>query len=601
MAAAGVFAAASSGWAAGVPLHDGLISYWALDEGLGAIAHDTAPGGAVADHGQLRNSPAWIDGVFGAGLQFNGVNQDVLLPSSTDMNIGASAVTLAAWVKLDVLPASISGSFSGIFDANDDNYVLYLDKAANELRFKVTTAGGAAERPGVPGSMLNTTDWHHVMGVYDGEGRAKIFMNGQLVDTHAAGALVGSVRPGQTSGIGSQPAETAGFPPTSLFKGAVADVALWNRRLGAAEALYLFNGGAGRAVGAANPLIEPVTPVPPASGSTIISAHRGNSIAAPENTLSAFSAAKGFADRVEFDVYIAKDGELVVMHDSTVDRTTNGTGSIASLNYAGQIDALDAGSWFSPQFAGEKVPTMRQSIEQIFADGMTPLIERKAGPAAAYVDELTELGVLDDVVIISFDWNFLSQVRALAPNVELGALGSGALSPSVIQSIAAAGADFVNWGDSASITDAMVDAVHAAGMELHVWTVNSMGRMQQLIDFGVDGITTDDPETLRSLVPFPTAGDFNNDGVVDGADLELWATGFGMASGAKPADGDADGDGDVDGGDFLAWQQTFPSGLAAVPAPEPHALVLAVLTAAASVAPLRRARAAPSRNIDAPA
>ena len=582
---AAVCCGVEKGYGAGVPLHDGLISYWPLNENFGSIAHDYASSGTVVDNGQVRNAPTWIDGIFGAGLQFNGTNQDVLIPSSADMNVGTSAVTLSAWVKLDVLPANQSGSFVGILDSTADNYVFYLDKGSNELRFKVTTAGGVAERPGVPGEMLNTTSWLHVMGVYDGE-RAKMYFNGNLVDSHTAAGLSGLVRSGQVSGIGSQPADTGANAPSNLFKGGIADVAVWNRALGLAEAQYLYNSGTGNAVGAANPSIEPVAPTPPpANRSIYVAAHRGYSAVAPENTLSAFTASKGFADRVEFDVLPAKDGTLVVMHDNTVDRTTNGTGAVSSLNYVGQIDGLDAGSWFSPAFAGEPVPTMKQSVERIFEDGMVPLIERKAGTAAAYVNELTQMGILDEVVIIAFDWNFLAQVRALAPNVQLGALGSGTLNASVIADIASRGIDFVNWGDGAAVNTANIDLAHAAGLEFHVWTINSTGRMQQLIDLGVDGITTDDPEGLRELVPWPAAGDFNSDGLVDAADLDLWKEGFGMASGATRDDGDADGDGDVDGADFLQWQTAFSSGSSAaatgvVPEPSTTALLCGGLTAA---------------------
>jgi hypothetical protein len=223
---------------------------------------------------------------------------------------------------------------------------------------------------------------------------------------------------------------------------------------------------------------------------------------------------------------------------------------------------------------------MKQSVERIFADGMVPLIERKAGTATSYVNELTQMGILDDVVIIAFDWNFLAQVRALAPNVQLGALGSGTLNASVIEDIASRGIDFVNWGDGAAVNTANIDLAHAAGLEFHVWTINSTGRMQQLIDLGVDGITTDDPAALRELVPFSPA-DFNSNGVVDADDLALWKTGFGTSTGATRADGDADNDGDVDGGDYLVWQQQFTAGTASTSAaatvPEPAASLLALL------------------------
>src|SRR5690606_23560512 len=96
-------------------------------------------------------------------------------------------VTVSAWVKLDQLPSEITGSFAGIFDSLPDNYVMYLDKGNNELRFKATNAAGVStwnvQHPGVPASLLNTTDWLHVMGVYDGaKGFSKIYFNGQLAD-----------------------------------------------------------------------------------------------------------------------------------------------------------------------------------------------------------------------------------------------------------------------------------------------------------------------------------------------------------------------------------------------------------------------------------
>jgi hypothetical protein len=114
--------------------------------------------------------------------------------------------------------------------------------------------------------------------------------------------------------------------------------------------------------------------------------------------------------------------------------------------------------------------------------------------------------------------------------------------------------------------------------------------MQQLIDLGVDGITTDDPEALRELVPFP-AGDFDSNGVVNGADLALWKAGFGASTDARREDGDADGDGDVDGGDFLAWQRQLGGGApatAVASTPEPAALTLAGI--ALAIATPRRKR-----------
>src|SRR5690606_8838986 len=112
-----------------------------------------------------------------------------------------------------------------------------------ELRFKVTTVTGGAARPGIPAASLDTTDWHHVMGVYDGEGSARIFFDGQLAGATGSSGLTALVRGGQTAGIGSQVGENAPYAAGSFYKGGIADVGVWNRGLGLAEAQYLYNQG----------------------------------------------------------------------------------------------------------------------------------------------------------------------------------------------------------------------------------------------------------------------------------------------------------------------------------------------------------------------
>ncbi|WP_425400122.1 LamG-like jellyroll fold domain-containing protein [Aeoliella sp.] len=245
------------------PLQDGLVSYWSLSEGSGTEAGDTAASGAVADNGTLRESPAWVNGIFNSGLQFTGT-EDVLIPNSVDMDLGSNAVTLSAWVKLDKLPADISGSFAGILDSQADNYIMYLDKGNNELRFKVTDANGTSTsaHPGIPAAMLDTTDWHHVMGVYDGSaGSVKIYYDGVLADIASLPTTVGTVRSGQVTSLGAQPTTADPYTASNFYEGGISDVALWTRSLGEAEAEYLYNGGTGNAVGAANPSIDAVAPL----------------------------------------------------------------------------------------------------------------------------------------------------------------------------------------------------------------------------------------------------------------------------------------------------------------------------------------------------
>lgn len=272
-------------------LQNGLINYWKFNEGTGTTLTDTAPTGISTDSGTLRNSPAWLTGAsgkFNAGLQFDGTTQDVLMTTGGDMDFATAGVTLSAWVKLDQLPSVLPGAFGSIFDSVQDNYVLYLDKGNNELRFKATNqAGGStvgAQHPGVAASLLNTTDWVHVMGVYDAQkGRSMIFYNGQLADISAqAGAsqLLANqtIRTGQIASIGAQPNATT-LVPSTFFAGKISDVAMWNRPLGLAEAQYLYNGGTGNAVGAANPDIAALpglSPVKPGAQPVIYYPFDGN-------------------------------------------------------------------------------------------------------------------------------------------------------------------------------------------------------------------------------------------------------------------------------------------------------------------------------------
>lgn len=242
------------------------------------------------------------------------------------------------------------------------------------------------------------------------------------------------------------------------------------------------------------------------NAAVLVNAHRGASIVAPENTIASINAAAGIADLTEFDVRLSSDGTLVLMHDSTITRTTESSGSLESKSLA-QLQALDAGSWFSSSFVGEKIPTMTDAVNAAFANNLIPLIERKAGGALNYHNEFTAQGIdPNDFRLIAFDWNFLSEMDALDTSYDLGALGSGTMTLSVINNALAKGADFLNWRAS-DINQAAVDLVHANGMDLHVWTVNDASRMQELIDFGVDGIATDDPALLSSLtcVPEPSS------------------------------------------------------------------------------------------------
>jgi glycerophosphoryl diester phosphodiesterase len=235
------------------------------------------------------------------------------------------------------------------------------------------------------------------------------------------------------------------------------------------------------------------------AGAAVLSiAHRGNALYAPENTVAAFQSALGKADLVEADVRVSNDGKLVIMHDELVDRTTDGVGALAGMTLS-QLKRLDAGSWFSPGFAGERVPTLEEMITNTLPAAV-PLIEQKAGAASLYVDELRRLNVVTNVIVQSFDWNFLAALRALEPGVRLGALGSGTFTASSLMGITNSGATIVAW-EKASVTPAVVSLVHGVGLALYVWTVDSPAEIQHFISLGVDGIISNDPATVRGGPP----------------------------------------------------------------------------------------------------
>jgi glycerophosphoryl diester phosphodiesterase len=224
--------------------------------------------------------------------------------------------------------------------------------------------------------------------------------------------------------------------------------------------------------------------------------HRGDDLFAPENTVPSFASALGKkADFVEFDVRVSSDGVLVISHDATVDRTTDGTGAVASLTLA-QLEALDAGLWFSPNFTGTRIPTFAQALQAVLPHA-TPLVHQYAGTPDQFIAQLAQLGCTTNVVVQSFDWAFLSSLHALEPRIPLAALGQTTLTMAVLTNIINAGARTVAWEQS-YVTSNEVAMVHGAGLSLFVWTVDGPA-IKRFIDMGVDGVISDDPGMVRAL------------------------------------------------------------------------------------------------------
>ncbi|WKA51590.1 glycerophosphodiester phosphodiesterase family protein [Planococcus liqunii] len=229
-------------------------------------------------------------------------------------------------------------------------------------------------------------------------------------------------------------------------------------------------------------------------------AHRGASGHAPENTMGAFQ--KGFemkADYIEIDVQMTKDGELVVIHDTTVDRTTNGTGKVGSLTFE-EIRQLDAGSWFSESYAGEKVPTFEEVIDA-FRGKVGILIELKApelypGMEKKIADALMErnmhLSNNGKVILQSFNHESMKKSKELLPNLPHGVLVGAGWKNVTEEQLAqfATYADYFNPTMSI-VTDELVSDVHEAEMKIYPYTSRTQEQALRLFDLNVDGIITD--------------------------------------------------------------------------------------------------------------
>lgn len=238
----------------------------------------------------------------------------------------------------------------------------------------------------------------------------------------------------------------------------------------------------------------------------LVIAHRGDSKVAPENTLPAFQSAVDIgADLIELDYGHTSDGVPIVIHDGTLDRTTDARVKLGGQQIrvvdktAAELADLDAGTWFGEQFAGTRVPTLAEALDVIQAGSVT-LIEQKAGDAETLVNLLREKDLTDKVVVQSFNWGFLTQVHQLEPRIVLGALGHQKLTTQKLDAAQQTGAQVIGWSHN-SVTKEWIDEIHRRGLKAWVWTVDDMDRAEHLIGEGIDGVITNVPAQVQKLVP----------------------------------------------------------------------------------------------------
>ncbi|TDB98572.1 glycerophosphodiester phosphodiesterase [Nonomuraea longispora] len=240
-------------------------------------------------------------------------------------------------------------------------------------------------------------------------------------------------------------------------------------------------------------------------------AHRGASAYAPENTITAFElAGDQRADMFELDVQETKDHQLVLMHDTTLTRTTDAEKvfpglspwNVGDLTLA-QIRKLDAGSWFSGEHAGEPVPTLGEALRTMSGSRMGLLLEVKAPDRYPGIETRIAAELRRNprwlspgrLVVQSFDWESMRRFHRLMPGVPIGLLGTPATAelPSLAEF-----ADQIN-PPYTTLTSAYVRRVHGLGMEVLTYTVDDPDDMRRMMSYQVDGIITNRPDVLRGL------------------------------------------------------------------------------------------------------
>jgi glycerophosphoryl diester phosphodiesterase len=208
-------------------------------------------------------------------------------------------------------------------------------------------------------------------------------------------------------------------------------------------------------------------------------AHRGASAVAPENTMASFYAAlHSGANGIELDIHLSRDGIPVVIHDLSVDRTTNGQGLVAELTLR-ELQTLDAGHWFAPMFIGERIPTLFTVLER-FSGRLRLNLEIKDAQAGLIAVEMLKDFPAADALISSFDWRLLVKIREVAPKIALAVL-----------------LESQDWHFALSC----INAIGASALHPRIDRINKCLLLNcQRRDIAVSAWTVDDPRLVRRIV-----------------------------------------------------------------------------------------------------
>ena len=235
----------------------------------------------------------------------------------------------------------------------------------------------------------------------------------------------------------------------------------------------------------------------------LLFAHRGFSGIYPENSPLAFrmAAEKTNADGIESDVHLSKDGQLVIFHDASVERTSNGTGFIRDLTYA-QLLELDIGAWKSPEFAGQHIWTLGQLLDFCREARMLLNLELKNyevfydGLEQRVIDEVCARGMQEQVFVSSFNHISMQRFKDLCPEIETGLLYDKPLLDMEHYLLPSNADNMHPRYMLLQYQPELMDLFHSRGMKVNTWTVNDEADMRDMIHRGVDGIISNYPNML---------------------------------------------------------------------------------------------------------
>ena len=231
-------------------------------------------------------------------------------------------------------------------------------------------------------------------------------------------------------------------------------------------------------------------------------AHRGASGYAPENTLAAFRRAVALGvSFIETDLQLTRDAHFVALHDESVDRTTNGHGSIHGMTLA-EARRLDAGSWFASEFLGERVPHLAEILEFARKNDVVFYLELKPsgfwGGEHALISALRDSSEIPRSVIISFDPSILAALRKIEPTLMTGLLYNGEIENPFEKALEIGARQIAVRGDL--VTPNLLQQARKRDLQVVCWTVNSPAHMRMLAGAGVDGIMSDYPDRLLAAL-----------------------------------------------------------------------------------------------------